>query len=144
MSANLFCCSSSEISDGYPLTKAHSKDTKFKSVAQNVFLYHKVIMITPSDGSIFRVTGLLWGEFTGHRWIPLTKASEAEFDNFFYLRLNKRLTKQSRRRWLETPLCPLSRHWNDDSWYCVIVLQPPINIKWSFSVMVMMLLPCRA
>ena len=79
MSANLFCCSSSEISDGYPLTKAHLKDTKFKSVAQNVFLYHKVIMITPSDGSIFRVTGLLWGEFTGHRWIPLTKASEAEF-----------------------------------------------------------------
>ena len=26
-------------------------------------------------GNIFRVTGSLWGEFTGHRWIPLTKAS---------------------------------------------------------------------
>ena len=28
--------------------------------------------------NIFRVTGPLCGEFTGHRWIPLTKASDAE------------------------------------------------------------------
>ena len=27
---------------------------------------------------LFRVTGPLCGEFTGHRWIPLTKASDAE------------------------------------------------------------------
>ena len=27
---------------------------------------------------IFRVTGLLWGESTGNRWIPLKKASDAE------------------------------------------------------------------
>ena len=26
----------------------------------------------------FHVTGPLWGEYTGHRWIPLTKASDAE------------------------------------------------------------------
>ena len=26
----------------------------------------------------FRVTGPLCGEFTGHRWIPLTKAGDAE------------------------------------------------------------------
>ena len=38
---------------------------------------------------------LLWGEFIGHRWIPLTKASAAEFDVFFDLRLNKRLSKQT-------------------------------------------------
>ena len=25
-----------------------------------------------SNGNIFRVTGPLWGEFTGHQWIPLT------------------------------------------------------------------------
>ena len=30
-----------------------------------------------SNGNIFRVTGLLCGEFTGRRWIPLTKASDA-------------------------------------------------------------------
>ena len=40
-------------------------------------------MMTSSNGNIFRVTGLLCGEFTGDRWIPRTKASEAEFDVFF-------------------------------------------------------------
>ena len=34
--------------------------------------------MTSSNGNIFHVTGPLWGEFTGHRWIPLTKASDAE------------------------------------------------------------------
>ena len=33
-------------------------------------------MMTLSNGIIFHVTGPLW-EFPGHRWIPLTKASEA-------------------------------------------------------------------
>ena len=37
-------------------------------------------MMTSSNGNIFRVTGPLCGEFTGHRWIPCTKASDAEFD----------------------------------------------------------------
>ena len=35
-------------------------------------------MVTLSNWNIFRVTGLLCGEFTGHRWIPRTKASDAE------------------------------------------------------------------
>ena len=35
-------------------------------------------MITSSNGNIFRVTGHLCGEFTGPRWIPRTKASDAE------------------------------------------------------------------
>ena len=35
-------------------------------------------MMTSSNGNIFRVTGHLCGEFTGHRWIPHTKASDAE------------------------------------------------------------------
>ena len=34
------------------------------------------IMMISSNGNIFHVTGLLCGEFTGHRWIPLTKASD--------------------------------------------------------------------
>ena len=33
---------------------------------------------------IFRVTGPLWGEFTSHRWFPLTKASDAELGNFLW------------------------------------------------------------
>ena len=32
--------------------------------------------MTSLSGNIFRVTGPLCGEFTGHRWIPLTKASD--------------------------------------------------------------------
>ena len=38
-------------------------------------------MIKSSNGYIFRLndfTGPLWGETTGHQWIPLTKASDAE------------------------------------------------------------------
>ena len=35
-------------------------------------------MMTSSNGNIFRVTGHLCGEFTGHRWIPRIKASDAE------------------------------------------------------------------
>ena len=34
-------------------------------------------MMTSSNGNIFRVTGPLCGKFTGHRWIPLTNASDA-------------------------------------------------------------------
>ena len=35
-------------------------------------------MMTSSNGSIFRVTSLLCGEFIGHRWIPRTKTSDTE------------------------------------------------------------------
>ena len=35
-------------------------------------------MMTSWNGNIFRVTGPLCGEFTGHRWIPRTKTSDAE------------------------------------------------------------------
>ena len=34
--------------------------------------------------NIFRVTGPSWGDFTGHRWIPLTKASAAELWCFLW------------------------------------------------------------
>ena len=36
------------------------------------------VMMTSSNGNIFHVTGPLWGEFTGHRWLPRTKDSDAE------------------------------------------------------------------
>ena len=49
------------------------------------------IMMTSSNGNIFRVTGPSWVEFTDHRWIPLTKTSDAELWFFFNVRLNKRL-----------------------------------------------------
>ena len=39
---------------------------------------HRCIMMTSWNGNIFRVTGPLCREFTGHRWIPLTGASDAK------------------------------------------------------------------
>ena len=48
------------------------------------FPSYRVAMVTSSNGNIFRVTGLLCGEFTGHRWIPLTKAGDAELWCFLW------------------------------------------------------------
>ena len=70
------------------------------------------IMMTTSNGNIFRVTGPLWGESTCDRWFPITKASDAELWCLFDLRLNKRLSKQSIRRCLETPLRSLWHHYS--------------------------------
>ena len=70
------------------------------------------LMMTSSNENIFRVTGPLCGEFTGPRWIPLTKASDAERWRFFPLCLNKRLCKQSWGRWFETQSRSLWRHRN--------------------------------
>ena len=41
-------------------------------------------MMTSSNRNVFRVTGPLCGEFTGRRWFPLRKASDAEL--WFFLR----------------------------------------------------------
>ena len=40
--------------------------------------------MTSSNGTIFRVTDTLWGESTVHRWIPVTKASDAELWCFIW------------------------------------------------------------
>ena len=56
-----------------------------------------------------------------HRWLrgihrslvnSPHRDSDAELRCFFYLRLNKRLSKQSRRLWFETPSRSLWRHCN--------------------------------
>ena len=52
-------------------------------------IYNKIrvsfqFMMTSSNGNIFRVTGHLCGEFTGPRWIPRTKASDAELWCFLW------------------------------------------------------------
>ena len=49
------------------------------------------------------------GGFPSQR--PVTR----NFDIFFDLRLNKWMSKQSRRRWFETPPCSLWRHRNAQS-----------------------------
>ena len=62
--------------------------------------------------TLFRVTGPLWGESIGHRWIPFTKASDAKRWCSLGSAHEQRLNKQSRRWWFETPSCPLWRHCN--------------------------------
>ena len=47
-------------------------------------LRKSLFVMTSSHGNIFRVTGPLCGEFTVHRWIPLTKASNAELCCFLW------------------------------------------------------------
>ena len=59
--------------------------------------------MTSSNGNIFRGTGPLCGEFTGHRWIPMTKANDTEIWCFLWCApeingwINKRETGDSRR-----------------------------------------------
>ena len=68
--------------------------------------------MTSSNGNFFRVTDPVLGEFTGHRWIPLTKASDHGLWFFFDLSLNKLLSKQLWGWWFETPWHSLWRHCN--------------------------------
>ena len=55
---------------------------------------YKYYIMTSSNGNIFCVTAPLWGESTGHRWIPSQRPMTQSFEAFFDLRLNKRLSKQ--------------------------------------------------
>ena len=72
-----------------------------------------LIRMTSSNGNIFRDTGPLCGEFTGHRWIPHTKANDAELWCFLWSAPERTiLSKQSWGWWLETPSSPLWHHSN--------------------------------
>ena len=51
------------------------------------------VMMTSSNGNIFRVTGPVCGEFTGPGEFPAQRPVTRNFDVFFDLRLNKRLSK---------------------------------------------------
>ena len=70
------------------------------------------MMMTSSNGNIFRVTGHLCGEFTGHGEFPTQRPVPRSFDVFFGLRLNKRLSKQWWGWWFETLSRLLWRHRN--------------------------------
>ena len=86
-------------------------------------------MTTSSNGNIFRVTGPLCGEFTGHRWIPVTKGQWRGALMFSLIcALYKRLGKQSWGWWFETPSRSLWRHCNDLS-IAIYVTQVTLAIK---------------
>ena len=67
------------------------------------FLWGKQLthsMMTSSNGNIFRVTGLLCGEFTDE--FPSQRPMTQSSDVFFDLCLNERLSRQWRGWWFET------------------------------------------
>ena len=72
------------------------------------------IMMTSSNGNSF---SCYWAFVGGHSPVtgeyPTQRAVTRSFDVFFYLRLNKRLNKQSWGWWFETPSRSLWRQRND-------------------------------
>ena len=56
-------------------------------------------MMTSSNENISRIIGPLWGESTGHQWIPVTKASSAEFCCFLWSAF-----EQTVEQTIETPV----------------------------------------
>ena len=74
--------------------------------------------MTSSNGNIFHVTGPLWVEFTGYRWIPLTKASDAELKCFLWS-----APAQTAEQTIETPAI-----WDAIAHYDVTVMLRRINV----------------
>ena len=54
------------------------------AIESSLLIYITPFMMTSLNGNSLRVTGPLCGEFTGHRWIPLTKASDRELWCFLW------------------------------------------------------------
>ena len=96
--------------------------------------------MTSSNANTFRVSGPWCGEFTGE--FPSQRPVTWGFDVLFDLPLHKRLNKQARRRWFETPSCALWCHCNVnfsrvesrvDS--LEVVCMPKLLIFWTISCM---------
>ena len=63
----------------WPVDSPRRGPVTLKAFPCHDFFMNPKIMMTSSNGNIFCVTGPLCGEFTGPRWIPRTKASDAMF-----------------------------------------------------------------
>ena len=103
------------------------------------------IMMTSSNGNIFRITGLcVWnllafcvGNSTVTSKFPTQRLVTQSFDVFFDLCLNKTLSKQSWGWWFETPSCSSWCHCNGWPHLCMMAwptmaLGPCLNIKTVF------------
>ena len=78
------------------MSAQRKKDGSDDSSSKLLLAYHdmffcekELTMTTSSSENIFRVIGFLWGESTGHRRIPLTKASDGELWCFIWCELNQ-------------------------------------------------------
>ena len=87
----------------------------FRGDTSSTAYTHRYNTMTSSNWNIFRVTGPLCGEFTGPGELPTQRPVTRSFDVFFHLRLNKRLSKQSRGWRFGTPSWSLWRQCNEYS-----------------------------
>ena len=72
------------IANALELCLSCTNPSKWPWVAERDLNYCCVVMMTSSNGNIFRVTAPLWREFTSDRWILLTKACDAELLCFLW------------------------------------------------------------
>ena len=70
-------------SDTQSSNKSHSLDYMTGYKGSSPSYAHRGMMMS-SNGNLIRFTGLMCGEFTGHRWIPSTKVSDAELWCFLW------------------------------------------------------------
>ena len=82
--------------------------------------WHHQMEIFPTLLALCGENSLVTGEFHSQRPVTLS------FDAFFYLPLNKRLNKQLRHQWFETPPCSVWHHCNVHSFFPLYFL---IEIK---------------
>ena len=107
------------LTETYVMSSIVSEVLKLRLWVVGIQITPIMAMMTLSNEYIFRVSGHLCGEFTGQR--PLMRS----FEVFPQLCLNKRLSKQSRGLWFETPSCSLWRHCNTKGylkWYLLITI----------------------
>ena len=71
-------------------------------------------------GTFFALLALCEGNPPVNCGFPLQRSVTRSFDFFFDVHLNKRISKQSRRRWSETPSRSLWRHSNANHYMAVI------------------------
>ena len=90
-------------------SQVYNKNAQVETFANIIYdLWHDDVI----KWKQFRRYWLLCGEFTGHRWIPHSKASDAELWYFLWSAPEQRWSKQPRHRWFETPRHSLWRHCN--------------------------------
>ena len=105
-----------------PGTKKN-KISKARTVGITLEMYSVIFktithrMTTSSNGNIFCVIDPLWGESTGHRWVPFTKTSDAEFSCFLWSAPEQTVeTTLKTPGGLEMPSRSLWRHCNSICW----------------------------
>ena len=82
-----------------------------------------IAIMTSSNGNLFRVTDPLWGESTGHWWIPLPKASDALLRYFLWS-----VREQSRLWWCDTPSRSLWHHYTGISYSIILIFFKNSNL----------------